>query len=232
MTKLLDCFFIGFLAVLCLACDEEGLSPQQEIARISWELPTVGTQNRYIHLQGNNYFDSEVRDFNYTADTLVLEVIQTDEKGITLAEYLSAGSASRRAPLNSSLDPESRYVYRLRLMGDSIFVTPVNGDYLASRLFLLYRLHGLPLNVPEKPLVSMRGWKTSLSPCACTATGQIPTWTLFGKTYTNLNVVQNDTWMAVDGPGSTMIYNAQKGMVRAYSVNPWVNKGDGWDLLP
>lgn len=232
MTKLLSCFLIGFLTILSLACDKEGVSPRQEIANISWELPAVGTQSRYIHFQGNNYFDFENTEFKYTADTLILEVLQADEKGITLAEYLSAGSVSRRDPENSTLDPESRYEYRLRLTADSIFVTPVNGDYLASRLFPLYRLSGLPLNVPEKPLVSIRGWKTSLPPCACTATGIIPSWTLFGKTYTNLNVVQNDTWMAVDGPGSTLIFSAREGIVRAFSVNPWRNKGEGWDLLP
>ena len=91
---------------------------------------------------------------------------------------------------------------------------------------------GLPLVNIVTPKVEILGWKTSLNYCECRQTGYTENYTLFGKTYPRLNVLVENSSMAVDGNGETYVYSKSNGIVRFSTYSWWTQSGVGWDLLP
>ena len=55
--------------------------------------------------------------------------------------------------------------------------------------------------------------------------------TLLGTTYPFMNVLIDDSSMAFDGQGYTMIYETKGRLVRTSVVNWWTLSGVGWDRL-
>ena len=62
--------------------------------------------------------------------------------------------------------------------------------------------------------------------------GYTENYTLFGKTYGFLNVIVENSAMALDGNGETYVFSKPCGIVRSSTYSWWTQEGYGWDLLP
>lgn len=76
------------------------------------------------------------------------------------------------------------------------------------------------------------GWKTSLPSWADRYEGYTKNYSLFGRTYSYLNVIVENSAMASDGNGETYIFSKPFGIVRSSTYSAWTSQGYGWDLIP
>lgn len=190
----------------------------------------VGQRSRYIGLSGKNYH-TQADDFVYTDDTLYLKIVaQDDVKG-----YLVEESMNYVGDVHPWLSPDRDSVYRyyIKVSGDSLHLQGTSGAYFYSRFFF-YELkkRNLPLTDFTDQVINLSGWKTELGYCECRRTGYTEQYTLFGQNYERLNVLLDNSPMALDGNGETYAYSSVYGIVRASTYSWWTSEGIGWDLLP
>lgn len=220
------------LFVALFACKKERLPdvPVPASLRIRFDLPAVGQASKFIGLSGEEYFSSNNDLFEYSDDTLRLEIVAKDANGFKVKESLHYNGA-----VHEFLDWEkdSVYLYYLKISNDTLRVIPAGAPFLQSRIFG-YQMthHGIPLKKILSPQVEIDGWKTSFNYCECYRTGYTENYTLFGKLYERLNVVVENSPMALDGSGETYVYDKSSGIVRASTYGWWTQSGYGWDLLP
>ena len=53
----------------------------------------IGDEIRYQRFIGEEYYNNENFDFEYTNDTLILEVVDINDRSIMFKEYFTAGSS-------------------------------------------------------------------------------------------------------------------------------------------
>ncbi|MBL7774579.1 MAG: hypothetical protein JNK89_01170 [Saprospiraceae bacterium] len=211
-------------------CKDQPEPPAQSGDPIRFDKLAVGQTSAYLGLLGENYYQNGSDDFSYTDDTLVLTVIAEDGKGFKIAETLR---------YTGDVDPwmaaekDSAYFYYLKVENDSLKILPDGTSSVQSRLFdYTVSRAGLPLKNIASPEVTLTGWKTSFPYCECFRTAYAVDYTLFGLKYDRLNVVVDNTFMQVDGPGSTYVFARKYGLVRYSTYSWWTQSGYGWDLLP
>lgn len=190
----------------------------------------VGQTARYLGLLGENYYLPSTDDFAYANDTLLLKIVAQDVNGFKVAESLHyVGDVDDWM----AQEKDSIYFYYLKVETDTLKVKPASGIYLNSRLFTYWaQERGIPLNKITKEQVSIAGWKTSFNYCECRQEGYAVDYELFGQTYEYLNVIVENSFMAVDGPGETYVFSKNYGIVRFSEYGWWTQAGYGWDLLP
>lgn len=227
-------FFIagsGIMLLLASGCKKESCAPGPPLNTnpVKFDQLAVGQVSHYIGLLGENYFENGAGTFTYTDDTLVIEVVSRDAHGYKIAESLR---------YVGDIDPwmgferDSVYTYYLNVRNDSLIVSPIGTDYLKSRIMgYPFQSAGLSLLPVSGPKVNLTGWKTDLSYCECFREGYVENYTLFGTTYDRLNVVIDNSPMALDGNGATYVYAPDHGIVRFSTYGWWTQSGYGWDLL-
>jgi len=190
----------------------------------------VGQTARYIGLLGENYYTPSTGDFAYTDDTLLLKIVAQDANGFQVAESLHyVGDVDDWM----AQEKDSTYFYYLKVQNDTIRVQPIGSDFLHSRIFTYgVSQSGLPLKKITSQQVSISGWKTSFNYCECRQEGYAVGYELFGQTYDYLNVIVENSFMAVDGPGETYVFSKNHGIVRFSEYGWWTQAGYGWDLIP
>ena len=222
----------GLFAVVALlaSCKKDPTEPVQTGNNIQFDNLAVGQQSKYLGLLGEKYFESTWDDFVYTDDTLVLEVVSHDNLGFKVAESLHyVGDVE---PWMAQ-EKDSVYYYYLNVVNDSLKVQPIGTNFVQSRIWTyMVENNGLPLLPIQTQKVQIQGWKTDLSYCECYREGYTENYTLFGELYDRLNVVVDNTPMALDGAGSTYAFSGKHGAVRFSTYGWWTQSGYGWDLLP
>ena len=223
--------FLALLTSLSACKKDSPLDvPEPASKNIRFDLPAVGQVSRYLGLAGEDYYTNNYDHFEYSDDTLRLEIVAKDNNGYKVAETLHYVDV-----VHSWLDwdKDSTYYYYLRVTNDTLKVIPIGETYLRSRIFA-YNLsqQGLPLKKIESPEVEILGWKTSFNYCECRQTGYAENYSLFGKTYDRLNVIVENSAMALDGNGETYVFSKPFGIVRFSTYGWWTQSGYGWDLLP
>lgn len=222
--------FLSFLTFLS-ACKKE--DPQHEPMpasnRIRFDRPAVGQVSKYIGLAGEDYYSASYDQYEYSDDTLHLEIIAKDNNGYKVAESLHyVGDV--HAWLDSEKD--STYQYYIQVTNDTLRVIPIGPAYLRSRIFGYHiSQEGILLKKIESPKVEILGWKTGFNYCECRQQGYTENYTLFGKTYDRLNVIVENSPMAWDGSGETYVFSKSFGIVRFSTYGWWTQSGYGWDLL-
>lgn len=226
MKRLLIFFPLLALLFSCKKDDPYNV-PDPVSNRIRFDALAVGQVSRYIGLTGS-YLDNNY--FEYSDDTLQLEIIAKDDKGYKVKETLRyVGYVSNWL----DWEKDSVFFYYLRIKDDTLFVKPANSTYLNSSIFT-YRISkfGFSLKKITSPEVEILGWKTSFPSWTDRYEGYTEGYTLFGKTYDHLNVIVENTPMESDGQGETYVFSKSAGIVRFSTYSPWTQKGYGWDLLP
>jgi len=227
-----------FLSLLTLwsACKKDDshdvLQPQPVVSnQIRFDALAVGQISRYIGLNGYHYYPSIVNSpFEYTDDTLRLEIVAKDASGYKVAETLHYVGA-----VNDWIDSQmdSTFYYYLRVSNDTLRITPINSNYVRSRIFAHHASrYGIPLQKIESPKVEIKDWRTSLPSWADRWEGYTENYTLFDKTYDYLNVIVENTAMGLDGLGETYVFSKSYGIVRFSTYSGWTGEGYGWDLIP
>jgi hypothetical protein len=190
----------------------------------------VGQKSRYLEILGENYGNANDSSLVYTDDTLSLEIIGEDVLGFKVEERLHyVGGVDDW--LNTSKDEV--FVYYIQAVNDSLKIIPESGGLLQSRIFgYSYKSKGLPLADINSPLLKIKGWKTSLNYCECYQSGYFENTSILNQSYNHLNVIVNNSPMAVDGNGETFVFSAEYGIVRFTTYSWWTQSGFGWDLIP
>ena len=194
---------------------------------------SVGQTSTYIGFNAGNIYRPEDDFFEYTADTLVLEVIEQTAGAFTFLEYIKPGSASLALWQDS-------VSYRVSISDDTLTITPINTQYIASNLFLLNnaQINNGPLNNAKMPLANIEtnegqldGIKLTTSEQGLLQSGFIRNHTQMGRQFEHLNFLYDATVTPVDGPSYTVIYNKEAGIVRVFTTNVWTGTATGWDFL-
>ena len=190
----------------------------------------VGQKSRYLNLWGEDYYSGNSNNFGYNDDTLQVKIVGKDAKGYKVEETLHyVGDLVQWF----QYDKDSVYHYYLKVSGDTLRISPSNTNNVRSRLFgYQVTVQGIPLAEFAAPKLEIQGWITSLNYCECRRTGYTENYTLFGQTFPRLNILVENSAMAVDGNGETYVYSKAKGIVRFSTYSWWTQSGIGWDLLP
>ncbi len=232
--------FQNFLfALLCTfaftACKEKDCDPPfpetaPSSGAINFSSLAVGQKSRYLGLTGEGYSDHQADNYQYTDDTLQLEIVGQDQQGFKVEErFIYIGTVSQWFEYGK----DSVFQYYIQVSNETLYLSPINTTYFASRIFDYYtHADGLPLAKINSPMVEIQGWLTSLNYCECFHSGYTENYSLFGIAYPRLNVRVNDAPMASDGNGQTFVFSKENGIVRASSYSWWTQSGIGWDLLP
>lgn len=218
------------LALCLISCDsmtDEGM-PNAPANPIVFSSLAIGQQSWYVRFYGEDYRDPNNLAFEYTPDTLVVEVVQATEDGYVFIEYLRPGSTALEENETFYMPDSTQYL--VRIANDQLQVFGIDQTYHNSNLFMSYR-EPLPLAPIQENKAEIRGWKTSLSNSESYRKGYIIDYRLFDRTYPRLNVIIDDTDMQVDGPGKTFLYAKEAGIVRSSSASAWTSQGWGWDHL-
>ena len=226
--RLLIVFLAAILAGCHLLVDPDD-GPTSAGNRINFSNLKVGQESRYLYLAGDNYRDQATNDFHYTGDTLVVRITAVTDSGFLVEEFITPGSPIRNTgQSNEWLD--STFPYLLKADAGLLRVVPFEREWLETKLFP--GTDALALSPIPDPQIGINGWKTTAPYCECYHQGYAQNVEILGHNYPRLNVVVDDRFMQVDGPGTTYLYSAEDGMVRSTQVSWWTGTGQGWDLLP
>ena len=219
--------------------DTEGTNPTLNPDPIEIACLMVGQQSRFIRLTGEKYYMANDTNITYHPDTLVMEVIDEDNGVFTLSEALTPASNSVVYELLPYAD--TTYLITAYIDQDTLWLEPKTGEYGNSWFFTgvskrnsfysQYHLSYMPLMAFGDPEVDFLGWKTTMGYGESYMEGHMVNQTLLGTDYPFLNVMVDNSDMAFDGPGYTLIYEPKGRLVRSTVVNWWTQSGGGWDGL-
>jgi hypothetical protein len=231
---------LAFLALIVAACKKED-TPPDPVPPIIWvdtltytgpirfDTMKIGQKSRYLGLLGDNYHANS-NLFNYTTDTLQLQIIGHDANGYIIEERFRYTD-----PVSNWFNTEKDSVFRYyaTVVDDTLRFKPLDSWYVRSRI-VGYQISkdGIALEDISSPKIEIQGWKTNLGYCECRRTGYAEDYNLFGKNYAKLNVLIENSPMSFDGNGETYIYSKTAGIVRYSTYSWWTQNGYGWDLLP
>ncbi len=199
----------------------------------------VGQQSSFVRFTGEAYFMPNNNNITYHADTLVMEVVSEDQGVFLLKEYLTPHSISKVT--GALWNADSVYYLKAYVDTDTLWVEPQFGEYGSSwfftevsrrnSLYSKYTLSDLPFHQFQGQEVDFLGWKTTLGYGENYKEAHMVNASLLGANYPFLNVRIDDSAMAFDGPGYTVIYEPKGLLVRSSVVNWWTQSGGGWDRL-
>lgn len=210
------------------------LSCQKE-EQITTESPTIISMNldelvegqifKYTLLEASGYSDEENFDFLYSNDTLLFEIVSTDNNQITAKESISIGS-------NMFNSTDSYY----RGEKDSTYINTwvIGNDSL--KLFGNFNSHLFPranfsLDIDTSCYVEVNGWKTSFPFVEGDKFLYTTNYVLNDIEYDTLVIYLNNNPLSFDGDGNTVFYNRKHGIVRTSTYSAWTDEGQGWDRI-
>jgi hypothetical protein len=223
-------FIIGLVLGIAACTDPTADELNGYPEKIDFENPAVRQQSIYIGLEGESYWsrDESAGCWNFTTDTLVVEITDKTSNGFVVCETLIREPGGRYSTL---VDTSRDYVI---LIQNDTLVAPYSMIEMRSFLFGDFPFLGslfFPLSNFKDHQVYILGWRTSHPKDGCYQEGYIENYQGLARTYKRLNVVIDNCAMMVDGPGYTWIYSRTAGMVRTYTVSAWFGNGWGWELL-
>lgn len=223
--------FICYLLLLSLiACNKDESTKKSESQVMDLENLAVGQKFQFILFTAESYFDEDNNAFQYTGDTLEVEVIEKNNDTYSLSERFTEGSAIHTNSENYYWgDPALEYVNAWTIENGVLKVQDNNNDFfLDSHLMFAQELPLFEFNEKE---VEVNGWKTTHNYTELNAELFIKDFDLKGISYDRLNVAINNAAMAGDGPGNTTFYSNKHGIVRTSKYSAWTGAGFGWDKI-
>ncbi|OGU13356.1 MAG: hypothetical protein A2X61_14745 [Ignavibacteria bacterium GWB2_35_12] len=221
--------FIGIL--LFSSCNNNNsVNNQQGKQKISFSNLQVGQESKYIYLKGEDYRNPDSSKFRYYKDTLIVQVVDKNDSGYTIKEFLSPYSEV----FNGGIGPNYNSIiyYTVRIENDTIFFIS-DTYYLHSYLLGVYYMNPFILSANDffDQYINIFGWKTDLPYKENYRQGYTENYELFSEMYDRLNIIVNNGPMARDGGGKTYVYSLKYGIVKTSQYSWWWSNGDGWDLL-
>lgn len=230
MKKYLIYFFLIATGISCTKSDDDCAcaDPQVEEGNFLDNL-RIGDKLYYSMLLGENYHDQTEEIYNYTGDTLELEVLAKSANGVEISQRITPGSNMMVSDTaNYYSNPDSVYVNTWKILGDSLFVES-DAAYFQTHLLSVSRMKFSDYTEPE---VELTGWRTSYDYSESNAQLYTTDYTLFGQHYDTLSVYIHNQPMSYDGNGSTIVFSKSDGIVRSSTYGWWTQSGYGWHLIP
>ncbi len=227
--------FITVLITLSVSCSDDGtvgkekqdpLEGLPDEGAVSLKNPVIGQRSRYVHFRAFNKTDTEDIRFEYTTDTLVMAVTGKESDRWILKEFITDGS--------TFLSSDTVFTLSLQIESDSAsFADPSDGRYYSN-------FFGIPpgesIKFPMSLIAEPSTENPTCSPFESLYSNEMEfarNYSQFGQTFNHLNILQDYTMTATDGPGLMYVYSPADGFVRMTVFNPWVSEEvTGWDLIP
>jgi hypothetical protein len=193
---------------------------------VRFDNPVIGQRSYYVFFRAYNKTDTEDIRFEYTTDTLVMAVTGKESDRWILKEFITEGS--------TFLSSDTVFTLSLRIESDAAsFSGPSDGSYYSN--FFAIR-HGESIKFPMVLIAEPSNENPTCSPFASINSNEMEfsrNYTQFGQTYEHVNIYQDYSATATDGPGLMYVYSPANGFVRMTVFNPWVyDPVTGWDLIP
>ncbi len=205
------------------ACDSPTKSEDVKSDRIAFSDMQVGQTSSYVSFAVSGYWGPD-QTFEYAGDSLIVTVTGAQADGYLITERLV------------DVDTTDWWVgsdtvtYLLLVSMDTLKYRKLNSSDRTSRLYYWLEKMDLPLAPAVSAGITLDGWRPSFSSGTC-CLGILDSIELMGQTYGPLYGILLDS-TPVDGPALWWFYSANDGLVRHFAINPWINAGKGWDLLP
>jgi hypothetical protein len=220
---------IALVLLILSSCKKEPQSTTAVQGKINLADPKAGQISFYRMFEGSGYRDPSSASMSYTGDTLVVELV-TDSMsgGWLLKEYFTDGSITSAKIVyqkDAVYTPVTITPNSITILQDSTTTFPSNGS-----LLFYNQVQSLDLQLLTQEKVVLQSWTTK-GFMGNIGMGYTENALINGFTYPRLNVIRDDTEMAVDGPGFTIIYSKTDGIVRTTIANAWTSTGFGFDLI-
>ena len=209
-----------------------------EAQMFNFETLEVGQTFQFSLLFGELYYDNEEKElYEYTGDTLEIELLEIQGNIFTFSERILPTSA-----IFDSADDyywmgrDSVYTNDWVIENDSLKIQAADGEFdIRSHLFFFGNFWErgvfIPLNDFNTESTAIEGWKTAEDFCECNMDLYTVNFSLFKTEYDRLNVAIRDEPMAGDGNGNTYLYSKNDGIVRSTHYSAWTGRGFGWDRI-
>jgi hypothetical protein len=230
MKKPASLLLLIILTTLALSCSKEddGNCDQPAAASDNFlEDLQTGDKLQYTLWTVENYFSESESQFQYTGDTLELEVLEISPSGILISEKITPGSNMMSSTETYYWNKDSVFLSRWNIAGDSLLVTS-DQTYYFSHLIKIPRLKFSDFSEPE---VAITDYRSDYNSAEMDVQLFTTNYTLFGHLYDTLSVYINNSAMALDGPGYTNVYGRSKGIVRGRIYSGETGWGQGWDRI-
>ena len=228
-------FLILLIAsILIISCnkddnmDDGNNNPEQNIGDFG-ELKK-GDKLLYTFLIGENFFDPNNINFEYTGDTLQITILDIIDGKYLIEELI--------LPNSTVFTEDKNYIDKSKVansiwanVNDSLEIIPYNSSEIQSHLLWDgYLPHKSPLTLSNDKEIKFSGWKPEGVDYS-NQIGYLQDFELLGHEYNTLNVHISTLAFAFDGDGYCMVYNEQAGIVRTQLYSAWTGIGFGWDFL-
>ena len=227
------------LILLCLGCgdDMEIIDPpveeemEEEIELVPMVLDDLqpGQKYTYILYKMANYFGYQPFEFEYTGDTVVVEIVSKVGDSLLVQEKLTPNSNLLVNGNHFKYRPEPDLVAinYWSVRNDSLFVTG-NSVHLKSHLMFVPKLDLKPYDNCE---IEMEEWLTTLAFKPVNQGCYTLNYEYLDTTFNRLNVFRYNKILSDDGPGYTTIYSRENGILHTVYVNGSISAGYGWDRI-
>lgn len=218
-------YFI-LLAIILMSCNKEKrLALNAKDPNMNLKNLKVGQQFYYVLLEGEEYGKLSASTYEYTGDTLKVEVMEKNKNGYVLSEKITEGSAIRSSTDEYNWgEDEFKNIWRVR--NDSLVIEGYNEDYVNS-----YFLGPRGLSLKEfTEEVKSPDWR-ALHYFSEGAELFVKDYSLLGSLYERLNVRIDNRATVFDGPSVTTAYSKEHGIVKVIIYATQTNLGHSWDRI-
>ena len=236
-------FYIPAVAIfilLFISCEkDEPVSPQPPGHLIEIQDMEVGQVNYYLRYVGQKYWEENSNQlFEYTPDTLKVEIIDKVDGNFLFEESFTPGSALLEEENNEWY--AKTYRYFVEITDNQLLIRKADTEDYNTHLIYAFSLGDwtgsgdtltLPLDTYTETETQIDGWKTTSGYSESYREYFAKNVTLLGHNFGTANVIVNNVPMQVDGNGMTYVYNRTYGFIRTFTYSWWTGEGVGWDLM-
>lgn len=236
MTTRLTFFFIIIITLIHFGCEKEQgiIIPEDGTSNnnIRFDELEVGQTSYYLGIKQNQRAMPPQNDYMESGDTLKVWVAEeVSENVFIFMEMMTPGSP------NAAASPWDTLTYVVDLtIADTLQLTKFDDSNFDHFNYLFDRTgRNFPLKRMLLTEASIEG-RYVIETDFEDGVGQLPGYTqdfqLHGVEYRHLNVIIDNSDMAFDGNGVTLLYSAEDGVVLSLVYNGFSGLGTGWELIP
>jgi heat shock protein HslJ len=211
--------FTLLLMGMISGCGDSEVGPNDKtngLNLINYENPKVGQKSVYVKFMGFRVMEKDKKPIHYGGDTITLEIVEKLDDNSFIVSETTKSVGIKPADLS----------FILTVKGDTITFGKNGG--IGSQLFNLEYTE-LVINQPQE--LNSDGWIIGSFDNTNIENGYLSNYSVGDSTFNRLSASTNYGPMSRDDLGTSAAYDSELGIIRAYSVNPWLSSVTGYDLL-
>lgn len=227
--------FVITISLFFIQCSSESgnIDPDivQQFKAFNIEELEIGDVFKYVYAAGEDFRDPTNLDFEYTGDTLVLEVVDQVEGQFVIRESITESSNMHKSVEPYFFNKDTIYENFWFVFNDQLTIR-TTGMNIFPGSHLLFDNINLPLNVFDEMELTYDGWKPKESfDNIFSKEAYTKNLELHGTTYDFLNVWVNLLGLQVDAPGKLYTYSKEQGIVRTTLFYARLKNGYNWERI-